>query len=356
VPSALPSLGLARERRAQGRLAEDLSLDASQAYHGNPERTRLISKMGKVINGAWKDSLFGTPSIPTTAESAERSWNDGLSIIQNQLPQARSAFLESILSGSKKDQDEAQAHYQRLRNRAHDLMDATIGYTMAADDLGKSDLTLEDLHNGQDDRMREMEAMRLESGMLASPPIDPIDLGTGGLAAGLKSAAARQVGREAGKQAGRQVGKTVVQEWGDDMAEEGVRAMKMPKTDPHLKGSGLLGYTSLNGDVYLRPGLPRSVQADTLRHEGVHSFLSPKDGSPLAKIRQELLGWGVENSHLLNYLEEALAEGVASKSVIKGLRYPLTHDYNIKLNRVLTEDGALGAVNGGAWYMATKEK
>lgn len=112
--------------------------------------------------------------------------------------------------------------------------------------------------------------------------------------------------------------------------------------------------THPNGDVVLQPGLPRPVQAQVLRHEGVHKFLSPKDQTWLAKQRQELLKWGYERSHLLRYLEEGLAEGIATKSVANGLRYPITHDYGISIPRLAAEAAAVGTVNAVPWYKATQ--
>jgi len=62
------------------------------------------------------------------------------------------------------------------------------------------------------------------------------------------------------------------------------KALKLPATDAAYAGSTMLGYTTPNGNVFLQPGLSRSVQASTLRHEGVHSFFSPKGtGSAAAK-------------------------------------------------------------------------
>jgi hypothetical protein len=129
------------------------------------------------------------------------------------------------------------------------------------------------------------------------------------------------------------------------------RALKMPALDGSLAGTNTLGVTMPNGQVFLRPGLSRAEQVATLRHESVHAYLSVPDGAPLASLRQNVGMWGYNNSHLLRFTEEALAEGYASRSLMQGLRHPLHNGYGISIPRLTLEAGAVGAGIGGAAYL-----
>ena len=98
--------------------------------------------------------------------------------------------------------------------------------------------------------------------------------------------------------------------FGDSLlAAKSGRALNMPALDGSLAGTNTLGVTMPNGQVFLRPGLSRAEQVATLRHESVHAYLSVPDGAPLASLRQNVGMWGYNNSHLLRFTEEALAEG-----------------------------------------------
>jgi RHS repeat-associated protein len=115
---------------------------------------------------------------------------------------------------------------------------------------------------------------------------------------------------------------------------------------------GQYGFTTPWGDIYLNS---RLVQSGTpyfyyaLRHEGVHRFLSPLEGSLLRGFRARAKAWFYESSHLFRYTEEAWAETAASGSLRAGLRYPFQHpDYGIKGYRLVLEGvGALGAEYAG---------
>jgi hypothetical protein len=108
------------------------------------------------------------------------------------------------------------------------------------------------------------------------------------------------------------------------------RQLRLPKTDATLSGTNTFGYAAANGDVFLRPGMPRALQAHVLRHERVHSFLSVADDAPLAGLRQ---GFGVgaySNSAFFNAVEETLAEGIASGSLRQGWKHAFNGEYVVR--------------------------
>jgi hypothetical protein len=128
----------------------------------------------------------------------------------------------------------------------------------------------------------------------------------------------------------------------------GARGLKLPATDASLAGSNTLGYTLANGDVFLQPGMTRAVQAHTLRHEGVHAFLSVADDAPLAAIRQRVGMGAYNNSAFFNAAEEILAEGIASKSLTQGIRHAFNGAYTVRGGRVVTPLAALSEFGVGA--------
>jgi hypothetical protein len=129
------------------------------------------------------------------------------------------------------------------------------------------------------------------------------------------------------------------------------RALRLPSINGSLAGTNTMGETLPNGQVWLRPGLSRVEQAATLRHESVHAYLSVPDGAPMAAFRQKVGMWGYNNSHLLRFTEEALAEGYASRSIIQGIMHPLQNGYGISIPRLMLEAGAVGAGIGGSAYL-----
>jgi len=108
------------------------------------------------------------------------------------------------------------------------------------------------------------------------------------------------------------------------------RQLRLPKTDASLAGTTTRGYTTANGDVFLRPGLSRAQQAATLRHEGVHSFLSVADSAPLAGLRQNVGVGAYSNSSFFNAAEEIIAEGIASGSLRQGWRHAFNGAYKVR--------------------------
>jgi hypothetical protein len=122
------------------------------------------------------------------------------------------------------------------------------------------------------------------------------------------------------------------------------RALQLPATDATLTGTRTLGYTTPSGDIFLQPGLSWEQQLETLRHESVHAFFSPRGNGAIATFRQNLAQWGYDNSQLLRFSEEAMAETYGSGSLLQGLQHPFVNGYGITSGGLLLEGG--GAAGG----------
>jgi hypothetical protein len=118
---------------------------------------------------------------------------------------------------------------------------------------------------------------------------------------------------------------------------------------------GALGQTDKFGNITIEPGLSGKVFNETLRHEGVHSFLSPSAGGKLQTLRADFGMWAYRNSHLLRYTEEAAAETYATGSLAQGLKFPLT-GYGIGPLRLGAEATLYGGVVLGPGVAATQMK
>jgi hypothetical protein len=143
-----------------------------------------------------------------------------------------------------------------------------------------------------------------------------------------------------------------------------VKPMKMPKIDHSLPtvckpGEYLTdGYTTLKGDVFLRPGLTRPEQIYTLNHESVHVFFTPKGTGAVTTIRQYAGMYSYRYSALLQSLEEALAETYASGSLKGGLAHAFNGGYSTPFYQVTQATaagelvlyvGGVGAASYGAY-------
>ena len=126
------------------------------------------------------------------------------------------------------------------------------------------------------------------------------------------------------------------------------RSLLLPQTHTRLIGTNTLGTTTMNGTVYLRPGLSRAEQISTLRHEGVHAFLSVSDNAPFASFRQRFGIEAYKRSAFLNAAEETLAEGIASGSLRKGLNHAFNGAYTVRGGIIVTPwNAGAEAVGGG---------
>jgi len=67
--------------------------------------------------------------------------------------------------------------------------------------------------------------------------------------------------------------------------------------------------------------------------------------------RQNLGQFGYDNSQLLRFTEEAIAEGYASRSILQGLRHPLNNPYGITRSGLIIETTAYGTIVIGGVYL-----
>jgi hypothetical protein len=109
------------------------------------------------------------------------------------------------------------------------------------------------------------------------------------------------------------------------------------------------GTTDKLGNIRISPLGSALDRAQALYHEEVHSFFTPR-GS-LQELRANISMGAYNNSHLLRYAEEAIAETRAQLmtggSLQAGLMFPLNGGYNIQPWRMALEGGAL--VGGTYW-------
>jgi hypothetical protein len=133
----------------------------------------------------------------------------------------------------------------------------------------------------------------------------------------------------------------------------GARMMRMPATDATLSGTPTLGYTLPNGSVFIQPGLSTAERVLVMRHEAVHAWLSPRGNGAFTAFRQNLGQWGYNNSQLLRYTEEALAQGYATRSVLQGAQFPLANGY-VTGSGLLLEGGVVGAGAYGLYELGTR--
>lgn len=126
-----------------------------------------------------------------------------------------------------------------------------------------------------------------------------------------------------------------------------VRRMKTPNIDNTLGPLDELGYTTPSGEVWPNPDLTRAEQEVTLRHEGVHAFLSAKSG-PLVGIRQWLGQAAYDYSAFFQGTEEILAETRATGSLWQGITYAFGGQYATPLYSVGKLTYSMEAVGFGA--------
>lgn len=107
---------------------------------------------------------------------------------------------------------------------------------------------------------------------------------------------------------------------------------------------GVLGSTDELGNITIQRGLSGKVFEETLRHETVHSVLTPR--APLNRLTVGLYN----KSGLYRYAEEALAEGYALRSVRAGLAFPLREGYVSGIRLGLEGGGAAAGAGGLAYW------
>jgi len=179
---------------------------------------------------------------------------------------------------------------------------------------------------------------------LTTPLISPIDFVAGGLSGFVRS---RLLGTAVRGTA------TAVEE---DVIAQTVKArsprlMRLPQYQVETEGFAMKGSTDLFGDIYIRPdiaeaGFGSQEFVETLFHEKVHRFFTPRFGR-YSLARAQVGQWFYRNSHLMAYIEEALAEGYGTKSLARGLAYPILNEGLSPLRIMIETLGATGAVYGG---------
>jgi RHS repeat-associated protein len=116
--------------------------------------------------------------------------------------------------------------------------------------------------------------------------------------------------------------------------------------DPSLPASE--GFTDKFGNMTISPRGTSLDQSRAFYHELVHHFFTPR--GPLQPIRADIRMWAYSHSHLLRYMEEAIAESTSQMltggSFQEGLLYPIKYGY-VSSWRVLLE--ADGIFAGGVW-------
>lgn len=138
------------------------------------------------------------------------------------------------------------------------------------------------------------------------------------------------------------------------------RGMDLPKYSYSSNLYWLWGETLPTGEVILSTKLlGRPIEhMMTLRHEAVHALFTPMrlQTNLIARYRQKLRMWGYHNSFFLRYAEEALAQGIATRSLREGLSFPLnkiTYRF-ISKRRIFKEVLQTSTKYGATIYLGSK--
>jgi RHS repeat-associated protein len=165
------------------------------------------------------------------------------------------------------------------------------------------------------------------------------------------------VGRLVGSQAVRSGATAVETALADDAAADATALARGRaaawKYDPNLPPK-ILGYTTETGQIFLNRSLKQGTRKfiETLRHESVHSWLTPTKWL-FVKTRQNWMVWFYEKSSMLRYWEEAWAEGLGTRSVIRGLDFPVREGYLINYSPewFVVQHGLFGAGLYGSYRL-----
>jgi len=122
--------------------------------------------------------------------------------------------------------------------------------------------------------------------------------------------------------------------------------------DAKLAGNAqVMGRTGLRtGRIWINPALKQGTKAfwETYWHEWMHSALTPTSG-PFVGFRQSARIWFKDNSHLLNWGEEALAEYSGTGLALKSVVYPVKAGY-VTGWRVAFEGTEYAGILAGSFY------
>ncbi len=130
-----------------------------------------------------------------------------------------------------------------------------------------------------------------------------------------------------------------------------------------------MGETSFWGDISVSSSLSKDDARETVLHEQVHSFLTPKLYI-LRELRAQIKIQGYHRSVILRYLEEAAAEtyaqlrtkGLNMNAFLTGIHFPAGRNYSVSFAKAGTEVKAifLGpiVVGGMGWnvWMTRKNR
>ncbi|MFN8818076.1 MAG: RHS repeat-associated core domain-containing protein, partial [bacterium] len=110
---------------------------------------------------------------------------------------------------------------------------------------------------------------------------------------------------------------------------------------------GALGVTDKFGNVTIRSDLAGRELLETVRHERIHSLLSPAEGGIVADVRATAAGLAYKHSALVRFTEETIAETYATGSLFRGVTHSLSGGYGISLWGVAIEGtGYIGTLYG----------
>lgn len=138
------------------------------------------------------------------------------------------------------------------------------------------------------------------------------------------------------------------------------RVNKFGQTTKFADINDLGSTNAFTGNIKIQKGLSGQKFKETLRHELVHRFLTPRSG-PLKELRQKIRWQVYDKSNLFRFIEEAIAETYGTKSITKGLAFPIKAGY-MTTNNLLKEGaiagGILGILGGGTYigYKFLNEK
>jgi len=86
---------------------------------------------------------------------------------------------------------------------------------------------------------------------------------------------------------------------------------------------------SPSGEIIIRPGLPSRIEAETIRHEAAHRFLTPLGEGPVTAFRQDARMWFYDRSVVMRVLEEGVAETYATRSLFRGVVHSFGGGYSL---------------------------
>jgi RHS repeat-associated protein len=133
------------------------------------------------------------------------------------------------------------------------------------------------------------------------------------------------------------------------------RASSQPWQYGTLSDPKFLGETSPSGNILIRHGLSGTKLSETVTHEGVHRLLTPLGKSASTVARQNFGIQSYQNSKLILFIEEGLAQSTAKGSLQQGFGWIKSFSgtgayHNFNMARVYIEGALYVGATGGASY------